>query len=395
MAKGQNLAFIGIVAVCLLVVFGCACLRAVIPDFGKDKSVLEGRVYQVAPELSQQSLAEGDFQDELEQYVADSVPKRDGVLLANAKLQRSVIELANGPFGYNTYPTFFGSSYVYSPVTEGVYEKPKTKLEYSAERIDGFVDKYSALIDDNPEVNWAFCMPDRSGVSTGNPAYGLSSNKADYEYFKENFLDRLPTSCRVVDASCADAEEFGDLYLQTDHHWNIRGALRAYERVAQAFGKTPTTIDGVTKASSDIFWGAPARVGLSPEGSGDLLFDAVYKRSSISVVVDGKRKKESFLDKGYSLGYGNYEKSERFTNMYADYFHSDFGLIEMTNEDLDDGDTLLIVGDSFSDCMERFFAENYKKVYVFDQRHNKEPLDEFIKSHDIDDAVFLLGYTNL
>lgn len=121
----------------------------------------------------------------------------------------------------------------------------------------------------------------------------------------------------------------------------------------------------------------------------------MYKRSGLSVTADGKELSESDIDYSYSKKSGKYRKKNRFENVYAKYYHGDFGLLELTNENAESDDSLLIIGDSFSNCMERFFAENYKHVYVIDPRHYTGDISAFIDEHDITDGVFLLSRNNL
>lgn len=105
--------------VCLCVVLNKGLMGAhLIPQ--RHRSNLEGRVYERRPQVSVAALADGSFQDSFERYVADGVPWRDVVVLANAAVQRSGISLASGLFGYPAYPTFFGSDYVYVPECDAV-----------------------------------------------------------------------------------------------------------------------------------------------------------------------------------------------------------------------------------------------------------------------------------
>jgi hypothetical protein len=101
-----------------------------------------------------------------------------------------------------------------------------------------------------------------------------------------------------------------------------------------------------------------------------------------------------------------YNKTRLLENVYASYFHNDFAVIEITNEQAPSEETLLIIGDSFTNSFERLFAEHYHTVYVIDPRYS-ESLDSFLVDHQIDDGqqyeggdgndeppLFLEAYTN-
>lgn len=84
------------------------------------------------------------------------------------------------------------------------------------------------------------------------------------------------------------------------------------------------------------------------------------------VKINGKEQDAAKLDANIKSPAG-YSKSSRYANAYAEIFHTDYGIIEIRNEEAPDG-TLLIIGDSYTNNCERLFAENYRTVYVIDPR---------------------------
>ena len=395
MSKVRNIIFVAIIAVCLFSVIGYKVAVAATPLTAPQRSTLEGREYQGFPKVSTEAISDGDFQDDFEQYIADLIPRRDTVLLANAALQRKTIELANVPFGYAAYPTFFGSKYVYIPEGQLVYEKPELVSKTAEESLDEKAQKYSRIIDNNADVNWVFYLVDRGATSAANPAHALSANVEDYDYLRTEFLDKLPESCVVVDGAYYDSSEFQNDYFHTDHHWRIQGGMKAYEKISEALGNDSIEFGTVGEVYSGPFWGANARSGLAPVGSGDAVFDVEYDKSEIGVKINGKKHDADSLDAGYSDGFEGYEKEETFTNVYSHYFHGDYGMIEIENTQNKNGKLLLVVADSFSNCIERFFAEGYQYVCVLDPRHFNDSIQSVLDEHDFTDGVFFLSEPNL
>ncbi|MBR0404365.1 MAG: hypothetical protein IJI68_04050 [Eggerthellaceae bacterium] len=74
---------------------------------------------------------------------------------------------------------------------------------------------------------------------------------------------------------------------------------------------------------------------------------------------------------------------------YASYFHGDEGLLEI-QADSGKG-SLLIVGDSYTNCIDYLFANQYRHVYVIDPRYYTETIDSFMQDHEVDDAVMIMG----
>lgn len=85
-----------------------------------------------------------------------------------------------------------------------------------------------------------------------------------------------------------------------------------------------------------------------------------------------------------------------FTSRYAECFHTDYGLITLENEESDSRQDLLIVADSYSNCMERFLAVHYRTTYVLDPRHDDETIDAFLAQHqDVSDVLFIMRSPNM
>lgn len=141
------------------------------------------------------------------------------------------------------------------------------------------------------------------------------------------------------------------------------------------------------------FYGALSRSGLCPTGSLDSILDYSIDLSGIGVTVDGEKVDSNFLDHSEQYASGDIAE-DLFTNRYAEYYHSDYAMIQIHNENASSDDALLIVGDSFSNPMERFFSSAYKDVYVFDARYNEDSLDSIVNECGIDDVAFIVGSTN-
>ncbi len=87
------------------------------------------------------------------------------------------------------------------------------------------------------------------------------------------------------------------------------------------------------------------------------------------------------------------ELNRRFQNVYAEWFHSDHGLIEIENESAETDKTLLIIGESFTNNVERLFAESYRKVYVVDPRLFEGNISQLMVAASPDDALVILSGT--
>lgn len=387
-----NAIFVFIVCSVLACVLGHFAVAAINPDIeANPKSELEGRKYQQFPELSFDSIFEGTFQKEFSSFMADGVPKRKGVIITNALLQRKAIEVSNCLFGYETYPTFFGSKYIYTPSTGQVTEKPLLQRDESVENLEDYARVYVDFIERHDDIRWGFAFPDRSDVSRVAPGHDLVSGPADSLYWEKHFLGSLPEGCASIDLSYDDAAAWSNDFFKTDHHWAIGGGYSAYAKICASFGKVPASVGEPYEVKTGTFWGSAARRGLCFAGEGDQIFDYRYEGASLSVAINGDAKNMTSLDKGIFDPTVSLKKTSKFTNVYAQWFHTDYGQITIESGDEAAHGSLLIIGDSFTNNMERFFAHNYETVYVLDPRYYKGSIDEFVGQHEIDDAVFILS----
>ena len=141
------------------------------------------------------------------------------------------------------------------------------------------------------------------------------------------------------------------------------------------------------------FYGAVSRLSLCLTREPDYIADYPVAIDGVDVLIDGEKVDSSALA-DYQLYHDGDADDALYTNRYAEYFHTDYGIIELCNDHVADG-TLLIIADSYSNNMERFFTANYRHVYVVDPRHANVSMDEFMDEHTIDNVLFLMGSTTL
>ncbi len=392
----RNIALVAVAACVLFCVIGTKVPEKLGVDFpewtgvGLDKSSLEGRKYQSPPKPGIRSALSGKFQTRLEKYLADHVPMRDEVLLKNAALQRSCIAAANTPFRFNAYPTFYGSDKYYQPDTGIIHPRPFSKKGWSKKKLAKIAKRVSNIIESNDSIQWFFYLPDRLETASDTSVARLTSNKADYGWFSDNFLKKLPDNCGVSKRLCNNNDDYEQQYYLTDHHWKTARAYSAYCEIVDYFGRSPIQAR-LYQCFPGPFWGSNAREGLCSIGIGDTIDDLVYEQGAITVKVNGKTVDPTWLGGSGGQQKNSLQKDHTFEGGYNEYFHGNKGLVVIRNKNAQPGN-ILIVGDSFKNCIERLFATNYRTVHVIDPRYySKETVREYIGSHDINDVVFLMS----
>lgn len=400
MGKIHNKVFVIFFLLVLCTTLGTKALSYVGVEFpewtgiDKERSYLEGRDLSNLPSISLEKVLSTEFQDEFEQFIADALPFRETALLANASVQRFAIEIANMPFGYEVYPSYYDSGYVYDPDYDAIFQTLSSATDSDDEAYEAAAAAYNSFAEQHSDINMAFLEVDRMSSSTLNPTNDYVTNPINTEYQEEHFYNLLDDDIAVIDATLDSEEEVATSLFRADHHWDVSYAYSAYERVLNYFlsDEDPVSYEVLTW-EEPIFYGSSARSGLCLPDEPDRITDYYVDLSSLEVRLDGAEVDAFELDGAAEYAEGEWA-SDTFTNRYAEYFHQDYGFIEIRNSDLNNGVSLLIVGDSFSNNMERFFTAHYENVYVYDARHADNSLDYYLDWYDVDDLVFILSSTN-
>lgn len=354
-------------------------------------SHLEGRNYQRAPVFTLGDFLEKKYQSDLDRYVSDLVPSRDEVILANSFLQECAIELSADLFGYRVYPTYFGSEHAYDKEGDAVVPIPKD-LSGSRKTLCGqLATGVCDFAAENRDVPILFCLIEGLEYSEGNPLSSFVSYTPETQLIIDEMLANLAEYVDVVDLSIDSDDQRFDEYFKTDHHWDIDGAYASYSKILAALDPSlmPVVVEG-EKEWDVPFYGSYARLGLRKTNNPDRIKDILYEESNISVLVNGSPSSMDAVRHGGLYDDGKCDPSV-FANRYGEYFHTDstFGLIEFRNESIDDGSSVLLIADSYSNPIERLFAESFETVYCVDVRYADLSAQEAVEKFRPDKVVFI------
>lgn len=174
------------------------------------------------------------------------------------------------------------------------------------------------------------------------------------------------------------------IYFRTDHHWTALGAYYGYTDLCQALGYQPASLDSFALWDQGEFEGS---LYWSCNQSSRLRLDYVYAYNppgDIEVMITG--------DNGYAFPWtvltdmSGSDKSSKYMTFLA----GDHSMTEITNNDLPDAPSCVVVKDSFGNAIAPFLTQNYHKVYVMDFRsYFTMDLRQFVEVYDVDQILFL------
>ena len=349
----------------LTIVFGFSILSFVIPD--KAKSAEENRVLAQTPSLSYQTYFEGRFQTKLEQYFNDQFPFRNSLIKwkTASDLTLDIIE-SNGVIkskdGY---------------LIERIKNPSENNIRHDIKSLDNF--KRS-----NPNCNFYFLLAPNAGniMSEKLPRTVHMSNQNKYMTSFFNDLKKIgitPIDSRKTLEKNIDKQQ---LYYRTDHHWTTGAAYLAYKEAHKEMG-LDSDIKYKKLSIHRNFRGTLASKSGFTNGRNDELQIYWPKKNqnyhdSIDNFVDVKKTTNTFY------AFDNLKKKDAYT-IFGGWNHPFYTISTPTQSTR----KLLLVKDSYANCMIPFLTQDFRKIVVVDPRYYFGDINKIMAEEGITDVLFL------
>ncbi len=175
------------------------------------------------------------------------------------------------------------------------------------------------------------------------------------------------------------------VYFRTDHHWTALAAYYAYEVFCQTKGISPLPLTAFELNSFDGFLGTfyndsgsdPA-LGATPDR-----VDTYKPPCNYSMTITDKSGTTTSMPLLYD------ESSAPASLKYGTFICGDNPLTTITNSDKPEGETCLVIKESYGNAFVPFLVYHYKTVYVIDYRHYSGTLNSFLSQNPVDDIIFM------
>ncbi len=207
------------------------------------------------------------------------------------------------------------------------------------------------------------------------------------DYLNENF-DELDFQ---------NYDEYKNYFYKTDHHWNYKGSYQGYQDIVKLmFGESEKTIDIKNEKEFDIiFYGSFARLSTFKK------YQETFKVYTFDIP-----EHETYIN-GQKEEYGHEEeylkgiyKKNSWENHYGSYYGGDDGEVIFDFKQ-DNKENLLILGNSYSNAVNKLIASHFNKTYVIDLRHYKSDIGQafdykkYITENKIDKVLVICDITYL
>ncbi len=332
----------------------------------RDFSVLEKRTLAAAPKLTAQSLFSGAFSDRAETWAAEHLPGRDTLVGLNA-----LIEFASG-------------RQVTREILRGrdgrLFEAPAVFDAAELRRRLDILGEFAETAD----RDLTLMLVPSAGAMLPEELPALHDPWADGE-----ILDAAAAAAggrvHLLDLREAFAQtDTASLYYRTDHHWTSRGAWLAAAVYGEESGRpapaeeryTVTRIPGFfgTTYARAAFWGLPPEeLELWDSGA-----------SFTAENLDSPGEHEGLF---YPEHLGEPDK-------YPVYLDGNHSLVRIRRAGGEADGRLLVIRDSFANCLGCFLADSWGETVLVDLRYYRGAVSELLETEDFDAVLVVYGLNN-
>ncbi len=199
---------------------------------------------------------------------------------------------------------------------------------------------------------------------------------------------RLSAVCTVADPLPVLTEHKDEyLYYRNDHHWTTLGAYYAYSELARALGRNAASPDWENAARADGFLGtyyAKTRYSRA-------MADTIRYFPSDAMISIRKVTGDAEFEEERQSPVINTEKLSGY-DPYAAFLDGNNGYSVITGTG---SGRVLIVKDSFANCLIPFMLEDYARIGVVDYRNYSYGLRSLAEKEQYDMIIFIYSYAAL
>lgn len=310
----------------------------------KTYSATEKRELQTKPKAKAKTIKNGKFQKKYEAYLSDQFPARDDWVQLQTRVSRLLGKKeANG--------VYFGKDdYLLERYDAKDFGKKQRRKNMDA--LAGFVQSTRKRADVK-----VMMVPTKTWVM--REMLPLFAPTFDEQIFYDELEQALAADAPDVLVPVTDVLEENDdmyMYYRTDHHWTTYGASYAYDAYVEATGGNVDRDKHKYTVVSDDFYGTTyAKVHQAAQADKIMIYEP---KRPLSVVYNLGEKETDSL----------YEMEHLETeDKYRVFTGGNQPLLEITGGEKN-GRTLMLIKDSFANCMVPFLAEDFEKLVVVDLR---------------------------
>jgi len=325
----------------------------------KEFSDNEFRYLQKFPELTTKELLNGKYISNLEKYFTDHFPLRENFVSLKTQIYYSA--------GLNLINDIY--------IAKDNYLINKFSKPINSDKIINIINTFK---DNNQELNISILLSPTTTSIYENllPKHNINySEKEAIDYYYKNLKIN---NINIYDEMIKQKNNY-QLFYKTDHHWTSFGAYIAYKEFLKSQNKNYISLEELEiELVSNEFLGT--------------LYSKVFTKNQEKDKIHKINTKENNFTVKYLTKTTNSLYEEKYLkekDKYSYFLNTNQGIIEITNNNIDSNDEILIIKDSFANSFIPILANHYKKIHVIDLRYYNLPISNYIKENNIKNVLLL------
>jgi len=339
-----------------------------IPD--REMSENENRVLAGMPQITLSGVLDGSFMKDFETYLSDQFPFRDEAIYI-----KSFTERLWGKKQENG---------VYIGKDGFLFDE---QTPYSKKKMTALTKKINALKRKNSKLNTVFALvPNSSYIYSDKLPEHLVL--PDQKKQIKDFYSRLDESIKTVNtiSPLLKAKTASEVFYRTDHHWTTRGAYSVFLQTAKKLGISTKSKKYEFHTVSTHFEGTLKSKSLSQKTKDrvEVCFPGESQGTYYMEFSGTTKKSASFF----------FEDKLKGKNQYEVFLGGNYAKVTVTT-DLLEGRRLLVIKDSYANCMLPMLTPYFTKIVILDPRYMTENIQQVLNEDDFTDLLFLYNANTL
>lgn len=318
-------------------------------------SEMEKRYLAEAPDFGWKPVFSGQWSREAEQYLTDHVPGRNLFVGINAYM-----ELLAGRQHLKDVWLEDGK------LLEAPVAMEEKAISRNMKAIHTFADTIGQRVHLMvvPSAGWAAGVEGYTDEDTLDAIYAAAKEKVCPVPVEDIFRGKP------------------ELYYNTDHHWTSRGAYQGYGAFMEAVGRESRAEQDFTITAAGDFRGSTysrSALWLTPAETMEL-----WQGSHQLTVTNGETE-------GIHEGIFYRERLEE-ADKYTVFLDGNHSIVRVQNPEKQG--KLLVIRDSYSNCLGGFLAESYGEVVLVDLRYYRQAVSALADQEYFDDVLVCYSCAN-
>ncbi|MBQ8305918.1 MAG: hypothetical protein IJX90_06840 [Blautia sp.] len=346
------------------ILFIVLLLNIVLPD--RSFSEKENRVLASRPALSVDQILSGQAETKYETYVNDQFVLRD--LWVTLKADFDILLGKTESNG-----VYLGKS---GYLLESFTPPADKRLTATLDAITSFAQSHTGI------HQYMLLAPNAVNILKSHLPFSAPQVNQD------QYIDRVKDTVSSAGVTFIDVRDTlrnhmdEQLYYKTDHHWTTQAAYYAYLAASDPLELNTAQVSYEKLPASVSFQGTlSAKSGFRSSAKDEL--DVFLPKSDVApeFVVNYVEERKKV---------GSYYAADRLKtrDKYAMFFDGNHAQIKITTPSAEGGN-LLILKDSYANCLIPFLAPHYRNIVMIDPRYYYGNLEDLIAAEDIREILYI------